>query len=289
MKIGMNLLLWTGHVTAEHFPLLDALRAAGFNGVEIPTFEVSDPIHYRWIGRVARDNGLECTAATVLPDEGHNAISPNPAHRQGAIDHLRAAVDCAHELGAGILMGPYSQVLGQFTGQGPTERELAHAAEVHRAIAPLAQAAGMRCALEPLNRFEAHLLNTIEQTTRYLERLEHPNFGATYDTFHAHIEEKDPVGAVRTLWATGKLFHIHVSENDRGAPGRGHAKLHETIASLRQLGYDDWLTIEAFGTAVPALSAATRIWRSLFTDPADVYREGMHLIREAWAAAGPSC
>jgi D-psicose/D-tagatose/L-ribulose 3-epimerase len=179
-------------------------------------------------------------------------------------------------------MGPYYQVIGQFTGSGPSEEELERAAEVHRAIAPLAQSAGIRCALEPLNRFEAHVLNTMQQAADYAERVGHPNIGITHDTFHAHIEERDPVASLATITRTGKLFHVHVSENDRGVPGRGHAKLRETIAELKHLGYDDWLTIEAFGTAVPGLSAATRVWRPFFGDPADVYREGVRLIRDAW-------
>jgi D-psicose/D-tagatose/L-ribulose 3-epimerase len=283
----MNLLLWTGHVTSLHFPLFDALQVAGFDGVEIPVFDVSDPTHYRHIARAARDAGLECTAVALLPDEAHSAISADPSHRQGAIDHLRAAIDCAHELAASVLMGPYFQVLGQFTGGGPTEQELERAAQVHRAIAPVAQAAGMRCAIEPLNRFEAHLLNTMEQAARYVERVAHANFGATHDTFHARIEERDPVASVGTLHATGKLFHIHISENDRGTPGRGHARLRETVAELCRLRYEGWLTIEAFGSAVPGLSAATRVWRPLFKDPAEVYREGIALIRAAWDSAAP--
>jgi D-psicose/D-tagatose/L-ribulose 3-epimerase len=287
MKIGMNLLLWTGHVTEEHFPLFRQLRAAGFDGVEIPVFDVSDQGHYRTIGRAAHDAGLECTAVALLPDEAHNAISPVASNRQGAIDHLRAAIDCAHELAASVLMGPYFQVLGQFTGEGPTDIELQHAAEVHRVIAPLAHAAGMRCALEPLNRFEAHLLNTMEQAARYVERVNHANFGATHDTFHAHIEEQDPVTSIATLHATGKLFHVHISENDRGTPGKGHAKLRESIVALRQLRYDGWLTIEAFGSAVPGLSAATRVWRPFFADRADVYRGGIALIRDSWEASAP--
>jgi D-psicose/D-tagatose/L-ribulose 3-epimerase len=280
----MNMLLWTGHVASVHFPLFDELRDEGFDGVEIPVLDATASHHYRLIGRAARDAGLECTAVALLPDEAHSAISPTPAHRQGAIDHLRAVIDCAHELSATILMGPYFQVLGQFTGSGPAEWELECAAQVHRTIAPWAEAAGMRCAIEPLNRFEAHLLNTMEQAARYVERVDHANFGATHDTFHAHIEERDPVGSLDTISATGKLFHVHISENDRGTPGRGHARLRETIAALRRLHYDGWLTIEAFGSAVPGLSAATRVWRPLFKDQTEVYREGIQLIRSALSA-----
>ena len=89
MKIGFNLLLWTGQVTDENFPVIEKLKAAGYDGVEIPIFDVSNPGHFAKIGQVIKDNGLQATAVTVLPDEAHNAISPIAANRQGAIDHLK--------------------------------------------------------------------------------------------------------------------------------------------------------------------------------------------------------
>ena len=279
MKIGFNLLLWTGHVTEENFPLFPKLKAAGYDGVEIPVFDTSDPAHFARIGRALKDFGLECTAVTVLPDEAHNAISPVAENRQGAIDHLKRVIECAHNAGVQTLCGPYYQVLGQFTGKFPSDLELSHAAEVHRAIAPVAQEAGIACAIEALNRFEAHLLNTMDQAAHYVRRVDHPNFGTMYDTFHANIEEKDPLGAIETVFVTGKLNHVHISENDRGTPGRGHAPCRETIRKLKSLGYKGWLTIEAFGGALPDLAAATRVWRDFFPSTEQVYTEGYQLIR----------
>lgn len=286
MKIGFNLLLWTGHVTEDNFSLFPKLKAVGYDGVEIPIFDTSDPEHFKKVGQAIRDNGLECTAVTILPDEPHNAISPVPANRQGAIDHLKRVIECGHNAGVQTLCGPYYQVLGQFTGKFPSEDELNGAAEVHRAIAPIAQAAGIRNAIEALNRFESHLLNTMEQAASYVRRVNHPNFGTMYDTFHANIEEKDPIAAIETVYRTGKLNHVHISENDRGTPGRGHAKIVPAIEKLKALGYDGWLTIEAFGSALPDLAAATRVWRDFFPSPEQVYREGCALIRKTWDSAG---
>jgi D-psicose/D-tagatose/L-ribulose 3-epimerase len=284
MKIGFNLLLWTGHVTDAHFPILRALKATGYDGVEVPVFDASDLAHYRRLGQVLDDIGLRRTIVALLPDEAHNAISPNPTHRQGAVEHLKRVIECAHALNGQVLAGPYFQVLGQFTGERPSETELAHAADVHRQIAPIAKAAGLICGLEPLNRFEAHLLNTVEQSVSYAKRIGDANFGILYDTFHANIEEKDPIAALKTLHASGALTHVHISENDRGTPGRGHAKIRETITTLKSLGYDGWLTIEAFGRAVPELAAATRVWRDFFPNPEEVYTEGFKLIQDTWRA-----
>lgn len=283
MKIGFNLLLWTGHVTEELFPLFAKLKAVGYDGVEVPIFDSSNPAHFKAVGQALKDNGLQCTAVTVLPDEAHNAISPEAKNRQGAIDHLKSVIECAHQAGVQTLCGPYYQVLGQFTGRFPTETELDHAAEVHRTIAPVAQSAGVKCAIEALNRFESHLLNTMEQAASYVRRVDHPNFGTMYDTFHANIEEKKPVDCIETVYATGKLNHIHISENDRGTPGRGHAPCREAIRKAKSLGYDSWLTIEAFGGALPDLAAATRVWRDFFSSPEEVYTEGFALIKSTLA------
>lgn len=283
MKIGFNLLLWTGHVTEENFSLFPKLKAVGYDGLEIPIFDTSNPAHFKTIGQALKDNGLEATAVTVLPDEAHNAISPDAKNRQGAIDHLKSVFECAHNAGVQVLCGPYYQVLGQFTGRFPTETELEHAAEVHRAISPVAEAAGVKCAIEALNRFESHLLNTMEQAASYAKRVNHPNFGTMYDTFHANIEEKDPIGAIDTVFNSGKLNHVHISENDRGTPGRGHAPCREAIRKLKGLGYNGWLTIEAFGGSLPDLAAATRVWRDFFSSPEEVYTEGYELIKSTLA------
>lgn len=288
MKIGMNLLLWTGHVTEEHVPVLQALKDTGFDGVEVPVFDVSDETHYRWLAGVLDDLGLERTVVAIIPDEAHSPISPEASHRRAGIEHLRRVIGCTEALGGQVIAGPWFQPLGVFTGEKPSETEYEHCAEVHRAVLPEMRDAGIVAGLEPLNRFEAHLLNTCEQAIAYTERVgaigDNGGMAILYDTFHANIEEKDPVAALRALHASGALSHVHISENDRGTPGRGHARIRETIAALKELGYDDWLTIEAFGRGVPALAAATRVWRDFFANPEEVYTEGYRLIRECWDA-----
>jgi D-psicose/D-tagatose/L-ribulose 3-epimerase len=279
MKTGFNLLLWTTHVTGEHLPLLEKLQRAGYDGVEIPLFE-GDVRHYGGIAEALRDNGLACTTVTVLPDEARSAISPDARAREAALDHLKWAADCSRTLGSEVLCGPFHQALAVFSGVGPSEAEKARAAEVHRAAADYGP--DLTFAIEPLNRFEAYFLNTIADTRAYVERVGRTNFGALYDTFHANIEEKDPVGVIAE--AADVIRHVHVSENDRGTPGRGHIDFAATFRALRASGYDGWLTIEAFGQALPALAAATKVWRDFFPGPEEVYEVGLKTVRGAWTA-----
>ncbi|KPF91875.1 isomerase [Novosphingobium sp. AAP83] len=285
MKIGINMLLWTGHVEVEHVPILKAIKAEGYDGVEIPVFDVSDEGHYRWLAGVLDDIGLERTVVALIPDEAHSPISEDPACRTRAVDHLKRVIDCTAILSGQVIAGPWFQPLGVFSGDRPSEAELDRCAAVHRQVLPLMRQAGIAQGLEPLNRFEAHLLNTCEQAIAYAARIGEGGIGILYDTFHANIEERDPIAALHALHASGNLVHVHISENDRGTPGHGHAMIRETIHALRALGYDQWLTIEAFGRGVPELAAATRVWRNFFESPEEVYREGISYIRQCWDEA----
>lgn len=281
MKIGFNLLLWTGHVTQDHAPLLAPIKAAGYDGVEIPVFG-GDPGHYAALGRRIADAGLEATTVGLIPDLGRSPISADAAARAAGLDHLKWLVDCTAALGADVLCGPFHAPLGVFSGEGPTRDELARLAEAHRAMADHAAGAGVTLAVEPLNRFECYVLNTAEAAAALVAAVDRPNYGYLYDTFHANIEEKDPVGVIaRTAPA---IAHVHISENDRGAPGSGHTPLAATLQALRTAGYDRWLTIEAFGQALPDLAAATRVWRRFFADEDAVVRDGIAAIRAGLAA-----
>lgn len=284
MKLGFNLLLWTGFVTREHYPLIRKLKATGYDGVEIPLF-AGDVAHYKKLGKVISNQGMGCTAVTVIPDVKHSPISRNPKHRKAGLDHIKWAIDCCEAMGAETLMGPFHSPLGVFSGLGASPDEKKWGAEVHRAAAEYAAERGIMLALEYLNRFECYFLTTMADAAAYARMVDHPNFGTMYDTFHANIEEKDPIGVIKPN--IDVIRHVHVSENDRGTPGKGHVSFLETFKALRGAGYDGWCVVEAFGRALPDLAAATRVWRDFFTTPAEVYEDGYKFITRTWRAAAP--
>jgi D-psicose/D-tagatose/L-ribulose 3-epimerase len=277
MNIGFNLLLWTPALQEDQFHLLSSLKNAGYDGVELPIFS-ADANHYKVVGKALADQGLRSTAVTVIPDEAHNPSSAEAAHRAGAVDYLKSIIDSCHAAGTEILMGPYHQPLGCFSGNSPTTDEWQRAAEVHREVADYAQQAGVKLVIEWLNRFECYFITTMAQGAEYAALVNHPNFTTMFDTFHANIEEKDPAATLRKYIKS--VGHVHISENDRGTPGTGHAAIRESIQVLKEEGYTGWLTIEAFGRALPELAAATRVWRDLFPAPEEVYTKGIAYIRE---------
>lgn len=280
MRLGFNLLLWTTHVTEAHWPILEDLKAAGYDGVEIPMFEGAVG-HYEALGRRLGEIGLGSTGVGVMANG--NAISPDRAQRDGALGHMKWLIECTAAIGGDVLCGPFHQPLGEFSGRGPSEDEIARCVEVHREAAQHAARAGIRLAVEPLNRFECYFLNAMEQAASLVRRVGAPNYGYLFDTFHSNIEDNDVPGLIaKTIGAIG---HVHISENNRGVPGAGHIDFQSVFNALRRGGYDGWLTVEAFGSALPELAAATRIWRPLFRSERDVYEGAIRLMREGWENA----
>ena len=278
MKTGMNLLLWTGHVTEEHYKIMKDIKDAGFDGVEIPVFDTTVD-HYKKVRKELDNLGLRCTVVTIVTPEA-NPISSDAPVRQAAVDRLKTTIDCCQALGAENMLGPFHSPLAVFSGVPPTEDEKLRAADVLRKAAEHAAKAKVQLCIEYLNRFECYFLTTAADAAGLVKRVNHPSFKTMYDTFHAHIEEKSQAGAVRTV--APHLGHVHISENDRGTPGTGQVRWDEAFKALKEVKYDGWLVIEAFGRALPDLAAATRVWRDLFPTAKEVYTEGLKLIKEKW-------
>jgi D-psicose/D-tagatose/L-ribulose 3-epimerase len=277
MKLGMNLLLWTTEVTEAHYPVLEQLKECGFDGVEVPVAPGTES-DYTELGRVLDGMGLERTAVFAV-DEKADPISDDPAVRAAAVDALREGVAKTRALGAARMVGPFHSAYKKFSGFGPTEDERHRSAEVLRRGAEEGQAAGVVLAVEPLNRFECYLMNTVADARAVIDRVDHPHCGILYDTHHMHIEEKDITDAVRR--AADRVVHVHVSESDRGTPGSGQVAWVDTFRALHACGYDDWLVIEAFSRMDADFAGAIHIWRD-FDVFDDVWREGHAFIRSAW-------
>jgi len=282
MKIGMCMFLWTTSVSKKHEALLQDIKATGFDGVEIPVF-VGVPDDYRKLGEMLDRIGLERTAVSAMGDPAMNLISPDAATRKAGIDYMKWAIDCSAALGADRLSGPLHSTLGAFSGSGPTATEKKRSVASQRAIGDHAGKKGVIIGLEALNRFECYLVNTMADLSEHIDAIDRPHIKAMYDTFHANIEEADPIGAYTRN--RRNVVHIHISENDRGVPGRGNIPWKETFSAIRKSGYDDWLTIESFGRSLKDLAAATKVWRDFAESPEAVYRDGYKHIRDGWRKA----
>jgi len=272
----MNMLLWSTDVTGgEYDRTFEMLADAGYEGVEIPIFD-AEIEKYERLGRRLDDLGLAPLAVTAR-SEDESPISADPSVRARGLDATRSAIDACAALGAPLLCGPFQAPLGVFSGAAPTAEERARAVEGLRAAAEHAETRGVTLALEYLNRFEMYLVTSAAEAAALVREIDHPSCRMMYDTFHAHIEEKDPRAAIREC--ADVLVHVHLSENDRSTPGAGQVDWDATFAALEEIGYDAWVVIEAFGDSLPELAGATKIWRRMFESEEQLARDGAAFIR----------
>ncbi len=278
MKIGMNLLLWTAAATKEHFGLIEDIKRWGFDGVEVPMF-APDCSPWHALKGLLSDEGMGSTVVCILP-EGTSMIMGDVATQHSAIDFLKACVDSAAELGAETLAGPIFHPVGELIGRGPNVDERERFVENIHKIGEHAKGSGVNISVEPLNRFETFFLNCQEDAASILDEVNLPNVGILYDTFHSNIEEKCIGDAIRR---GGKhINHVHISANDRATPGEDHVRWEENFAALKGIGYDGWLTIEAFGAWLPEIAGATCIWRSMAPSEEHLATEGLKFIKKSW-------
>ena len=276
IKIGMNMLLWGVNITSEHIPVFEGLKNAGYDGVEIPV--VGQPASELKAMRAALDDlGLACTTATFITADV-NPIDPDPAIRAKAIDALKQRIDETAAMDSGILIGGIYQAHKYFVGRAATEQEWQWSADYLRTAGEYAKPMGIRLGLEFLNRFEVFLINTAGDAQRMCKDVGLDNVGILYDTHHANIE--DPLPELALVPVRDELFHVHLSESHRGTLGTGQVPWEETFAALKAIDYQGWLTIEAFGTADPAIVNAANIWREAFDSPEQLYRDGIGFIRQ---------
>lgn len=275
MRFGMNLLLWTDTLTDQVRPLLDEVKQLGFDAVEVPIFEVDVEKYAKW-GKYLDQAGLSRTGVTVRGADD-NPMSPDPAVRKKGVAATKAVLDCCQAVGAETLCGPYHSALGYFSGAGPTKDEWQWAVESMRQVAEHADKVGVNLGLESLNRFECYLLNTAADGARFCREVGHPRCQMMYDTFHAHIEEKSIPEAIRAL--KGLLVHVHISENDRSTPGKGNVRWKENFDTLKEIGYDNIMVIEAFGLALEKLIPATKIWRRMYQSERQLAADGLEFMK----------
>ncbi len=272
----MNMLLWTTDVDSSHLSIIEDIKRTGFDGVEIP-IGGGDKEHYRQLGKLISDLELGCTSVTSLFEDG-NPASSDPAIRAKALEQLKWRIDMGAELGAEVIGGPFHSAFAYFSGNPPTIEERKHSTEVLQKAAEYASQAGIMLTPEALNRFECYLYNTLDEISALIREIDHPNLRMIFDTHHAHIEEK----SMRDVIQRHKdiIAHVHISENDRGTPGTGQVAWDEVFSNLYDVGYDGWLTIEAFSRNNPVFASGINVWRNFAPTLDEVYRDGYAFIRK---------
>ncbi len=270
-KIGMNLLLWGTEINASLFPVLEQIKAAGYDGVEVPIFD-TDPAHWESWRKKLDELELDRVAVTINgPD--HHQISTDPSMRHKTLERNKMALECAQVLGSSLLTGPYHSALGVFTGSKSSEEENNWAAENLYALAEHAKSMNITLGLEYLNRFESYLVSCTDELITLIDRVGHPNCQLMFDSFHANIEETNLGDAIRRMG--NRLVHVQLSENHRGTLGAGHVDFNNILTALDEINYKGMVSIEAFSSKL----SAANIWRNMFDSEMQLVNDSIQYLK----------
>jgi D-psicose/D-tagatose/L-ribulose 3-epimerase len=271
----LNLLVHTASFSPQDVGLIDAAAALGFDGVEL-LFGDLDGLDAKATRQALQRTGLGLTACCVMT-EAANPCSADAGVRQAAVDRLRRMADLTAEMGGEVMAGPLYAPVRHLTGRACTRDEWQRCRDVLAAGAAHAQRTGILMAIEPLNRFETYVVNTVADAVRLCQDVGSPALKVHVDTFHANIEEKDTAAAIRA--AGPYLGHFHASENDRGVPGTGQVPWDRVFGALRDVDYSGWVTIESFATGIVDLCAAACIWRPIYDSAEGLARDGLAFLK----------
>jgi D-psicose/D-tagatose/L-ribulose 3-epimerase len=280
MKFGASTFIWASPFSNATLDLADKAKGMGFDILEIC---VEDPatIDTAAIGKRLTGRGLAATVCGAFgPDRDLSA--DNASVRENALGYIARCVSIAAELGAPAVIGPMYAAVGKTRMLDPAERrgQWQLAAEGVKQAADNAAKSGIRLAVEPLNRFETDLLNTVEQAMEFLRMVGRDNVGLLLDTFHMNIEERDIPAAIRG--AGDRVFEFHACASDRGTPGLDHLPWPEIVRALGDIGYDGPVVIEAFTTEIKEIARAVSIWRPLAPSQDALAQDGLHFLHSVF-------
>ena len=183
---------------------------------------------------------LKCWGSVTLMLGERNLVALDPGKRAMSVQYVKDCITMVKELD-GYEMTIVPATVGKVVADATPDEEWKWAVESMKEIYEHSQRAGVRLAIEPLNRFETYFLNRAEQAMALAEATG-PDCGVCLDAFHINIEEADLYEAIRST--KGRLTDFHVAENNRMPAGHGDYDWKKVVDTLKSIGYDGALTAE---------------------------------------------
>ena len=276
-SVGVNTWVWTSPLTDDRLAEL-ARRVAdwGFDAIELPVEEVTDWDPAR-TARLLDSLGLGATVVVAMRP-GRELVAADRSTIVSTQDYLRRVIDMAHAVSSRVVAGPTYASVGRTWRMSETERQECYL-ELRDNLAPVVEhalGAEVTVAVEPLNRFETSVINTVDQALEALDGLSERACGVALDVFHMNIEEQDIPAAIRRVGR--RLAHVQVCGNDRGAPGADHVDWPGILQALDEVGYHGPLVIESFTRDNDTMATAASIWRPLARSQDAIARDGLTFL-----------
>jgi len=230
------------------------IKSLGYDGVELA---VRDPaaLELSALNSLLAKHHLPVPAigtGQAFGEEGLSFTHPDAAVRRKAIDRIKSHMSLADSLGAIVIIGLVRGKKGSDTSDEQTE---------HWLVGALTECASenetVKLAIEPINRYETDLVNTVASGLKLVDTIGLDNVGLLLDTFHMNIEEPS---MVESMVAAGeRLFHFHVADSNRWYPGAGHIDFNAILNTLNSVGYRGFVSAEILPLPDPDTAAIRTI------------------------------
>lgn len=274
MKFGVTSWVWVYPFDPK---VIKRVEEMGFDGIEIP---IEDPskIDGEKIREILRSSRIECSSICAVMSPKRDLANDDNDIRENGKRYVRTCIDFSVKFDSEIVAGPIYSSVGPTLGMPDKNKEWRYAVEGLKELGKYAEDRGVFLAIEPLNRYETHLINTVSECLKLIKEVDSPALKVHFDTYHANIEEKSLGNAIRQCGSL--LYHFHSCENDRGTPGSGHIEWNEAAKALKEIEYNRYMVIETFQHGIKEIATAASIWRPLAPNQDEIARDGLNFLKK---------
>ncbi len=236
IKYSYNTLVYAGEDIETSIARLSKF---GYDGVEfVGEPEQQDRV---LIKELLSKYSIAASTICAIYNPERDVISSRKEIRKNAVEYIKSCVDFAQFIGAtGISLTPTACM--KIHQEADRKTEFSWAVEGIKEAGTYAGEHGVRITVEPWNRYENYFINRMEQSLELVHAIDLPSVGCMGDTYHMNIEEVDIGDAIRL--AGDKLYHLHIADSNRAAPGRGHIDFNPVKKALQDINYSGYLTME---------------------------------------------
>lgn len=279
-KLGIFMNFWEKNWNADHKKYIVKAAKLGFDVLEFqaqPLLDMPDD-YLRELKKIADDNNIEMTYSLGL-DKAYDISSDDASVREKGIEYLTNIMKKVNVMGGKIISGV------SYAGWGvpaiediEKERLTLNSISSMKKLAQTAKELDIVYGVEAVNRFEGVVLNTAKEAVDYVNAVGSKNVGVLLDTYHMNIEEASIGDAIRT--AGDKLVGLHVGENNRSVPGRGHLDWNEIFEALKAVDFKGRIVAEPFVVKGGEVGRDIYVWRNLVgsTDEESLDKEALFML-----------
>ena len=237
-KSGFGPLLFSGDLNKG----LENARILSYDGIELSLLDSKD-LDHRWLINKLKMLHLDVYAIATgqtYYNDGYSLFSFEGDKRKKAVERLKNHIDLASRLGSMVIIGG---IRGKITeeGKGRLEQKDKGKLAINECV-KYAEDKKVIVLIEPINRYETNIINTLEEGIKLIEQIGSDNLKLLPDTFHMNIEEKDIYQSL--IKAQPYIGYIHFVDSNRLSPGCGHIDFKKILTILKKINYKNAVGVE---------------------------------------------